>query len=76
MTTEKDNVHILDMITRLDLPPDRVLSQAEGKLTSVLVVGWDNDDDIYVASSLADGGALLWLIEKAKQQLLMAGERD
>lgn len=61
----------LGNITRLDLPTDRVLDQAKNSCSKgVIVIGWDDDGDLYFASSHADGGEVLWLIEKAKQALL------
>lgn len=57
-------------ITRLDLDPDRVLSQATGKLQGVVVVGYDKDGEFYAASSYADGGDMLWALELAKKKLL------
>ena len=66
-------VHYLNGVTRLDLPPDRVLERAVGKLTGVLVLGYDKDGDFYAASSYADGGVLLWLMEHCKHELMKAG---
>lgn len=60
-----------DFITRLDIPAERVLRKAlEADLTTVVVVGYDSDGDEYFASSAADGGDALWLIERCKKQLL------
>lgn len=64
-------VTILNTLTKLDLPATRILEAAiEEELESVLVVGWTKEKEIYTASSLADGGDILWLIEKFKQRLL------
>lgn len=63
-------VVILNCVTRLDLPPDRILDAAKGKLESVAVIGWDKDGEAYYSTSLADGGDLLWLLEKFKLALL------
>ena len=58
-------------ITTLDLPPDVVLESAKGELEGVVIIGFRKDDDgIYTASSYADGGTVLWLLEKLKLQLL------
>lgn len=57
-------------VTRLNLPPDRILEAAKGKLESVVLIGYDKDGDIYTASSLADGGTVLWLMEKLKLRLM------
>ncbi|MFN3169282.1 MAG: hypothetical protein ACE37E_01160 [Hyphomicrobiales bacterium] len=66
-----ENVIPLGNITSLDLPTDRVLDGAKGECTDgVVVMGWDDDGSLYFASSIADGGDVLWLMEKAKQALL------
>lgn len=62
-------------VTTLDLPPDRILEEAIGKLENVLVVGYDKKGNEYFASSVADGGTVLWLLERSKKALLeMADE--
>lgn len=60
----------LDIETRLNIPPDRVLKAAIGELESVLVIGFDKEGEFYGASSLADGGDLLWLMELCKRALM------
>lgn len=67
-----DNVIPLGNITRLDLPVDRVLEMAKGEVEGggVVVLGWDKDGEMYFSSSFADGGDVLWLMEKAKLALL------
>lgn len=57
-------------ITRLDLPPDRILEGAKGKLEGVVIMGWDTEGKEYFASSYADGGTVLWLAERMKKMLL------
>lgn len=64
----------LECVTRLDLPPDRVLKSALGKLKSVLVIGYDTEGTEYFASSLADGAEALWLMERSKKKLLEIGD--
>ena len=64
------NVVELGCITRLDLPPDRILNKAIGKLDAVVIVGWDKEGDFFFASSYASGPESLWLLEKAKKELL------
>lgn len=60
-------------ITKLDLPPDRILEGAVGKLDTVLILGWDKDGNEYFARSAADGGTNLWLMERCKLRLLDVG---
>jgi sugar phosphate isomerase/epimerase len=58
-------------ITRLDLPPERVLEKAkEAGLEGVVVLGYTKDGEEFAASSYADGGTVLWLLERTKARLL------
>jgi len=66
-----DTVIPLGNFTSLDLPADRVLDSAKDHVKGgVVVMGWDDGGELYFASSIADGGEVLWLLEKAKQTLL------
>lgn len=64
------NVIPLGNITYLDLPADRILECNMGKLDSVILMGYDKTGEFYFSSSLADGGEVLWLIERYKLALL------
>ena len=69
-----NNVIPLGNVTKLDLPTDRVLEQARGHCSDgVIVIGYDDDGDLYFASSIADGGDVLWLMEQCKLALLETG---
>jgi hypothetical protein len=68
------NVVYLNNVTKLDLPPDRVLEQAIGKLEDVVIVGYTKEGDEYFASSYASGPEALWLLERCKQELLAVPE--
>ena len=58
-------------ITTLDQPPDQILKAAVGKLEGVVIMGFTADgDEEYFVSSYADGGTVLWLLERLKKQLL------
>ena len=65
-----DNVILFNGITKLNLPPDRVLDGAKGKLEHVVIMGFTTDGDEYFASSQADGGDVMWLMERCKKRLL------
>jgi hypothetical protein len=65
-----DNVVILDGVTTMDIPPDRVLNGALGKLDAIILLGWDKNGEMYVASSTTDHEMTLWLIEKFRHKLL------
>ncbi len=57
-------------ITRLNLPADRILDDAKGRLDSVVIMGYDREGEEVFASSIADGGSVLWLLEQCKLKLL------
>jgi len=65
-----DNIIPLNGLTKLDLPIDRVLDAAKGELEGVILIGYDIKGDEYFASTYADGGDILWLIERLKKRLL------
>ncbi len=72
---DDDNVVPIGCITRLDIPPERVLRAAlEKGVTGVVVLGYDEDGDFYFASSKADGGDVLWLLALAQKRLLQTAE--
>lgn len=60
----------LGCLTRLDVPPDKVLTAAVGGMNQVLVLGYDKEGEEYFASSWTDRAEVLWLVERFKQQLL------
>jgi len=58
-------------ITTLDMPAEHVLRGAiERDLEGVVVLGYDKDGGEYMASSYADGGTVLWLLERCKARLM------
>lgn len=69
------NIVILPVITRLDIPVDRVINSAkESDLQEIVVIGHTKEGDLYFSSNKADGGSVLWLLESAKKELLAIGE--
>ena len=72
-----DNVVMLGNLTRLNIPTDRVLEEAKGKIKGgIILIGYDVDGEEYFASSLADGAEVLWLLERCKQELLNGAAGD
>ncbi|OYW62720.1 MAG: hypothetical protein B7Z31_00170 [Rhodobacterales bacterium 12-65-15] len=70
-----NNVIPIGCVTRLDLPVDQVLEGAKGmNLEGVVILGYFENGDQYFASTYADGGNVLWLLEMCKKQLLEVGE--
>ncbi|MCP4410172.1 MAG: hypothetical protein GY807_21005 [Gammaproteobacteria bacterium] len=67
-----NNVIQLGGVTRLNLSPDRVLKNAIGQFDDdgVVIMGYDKNGDTYFASSIANGGTVLWLLENCKKRLL------
>jgi len=57
-------------LTKLDIPIDRILDGSKGKFDSVVILGYDEAGEEYFASSIADGGEVLWLLERCKQELM------
>lgn len=57
-------------VTCLDIDPELVLEGAKGKLQGCMVIGFDHDGEFYAASSYADGGDAMWLLELCKKRLL------
>lgn len=54
----------LNCLTTLDISPDDVLNSAVGKLDQVLILGWDKDGELYVASSTSDMKLTVYLATK------------
>ena len=70
------NVITLNKITKLDIPPDRILKSAIGELKSVIISGYTHDGELWASSSVADGSHALWLVEKFKQMLMEISLED
>ena len=63
----------LETITTLDLPHEKVLDGAKGIVTGgCIVLGWDSNDEIYMASSIGNTGEMLLLLEKMKHSLIVS----
>lgn len=70
----KTKLVFLPVLTKHDIPADRCLEEALGKLEGVAIMGYDKDGKEYFASSYADGGTLLWLMERMKIRLFNMDE--
>jgi hypothetical protein len=65
----------LGVVTSLPVPSEKLLRKAiEGGVTNVVIIGYDPEGAFWFASSDADGGDVLWLLEMAKRKLLDIGE--
>lgn len=65
-----DKVTTLRCLTTLDIPADKVLEGAVGKLSDVVVAGRDEHGNAYVASSYGSVADTAWMLEHAKKFLL------
>lgn len=73
--TESNGIVIpLGNVTRLDIPADRVLEAAKGELKGCVVLGYDHEGNSYCASSLADGGEVIWLLRYCEKLLFEGAE--
>jgi len=68
---DDDNIVFLDNQTTLDIPPERVINGAlEANLKAVVIVGWDEQDNLYLATSPGSNAESIYLLELAKRGLL------
>lgn len=71
----EDNVVHWGGVTRLQSDPYQIIKRAcQAEMTSIVVIGFDKNGQEFFASSDADGGAVLWLLERAKIKLLNVPE--
>lgn len=70
------DVVILPVITSLDCPAERILSMAlQDELDKVVIMGYHKDGSEFFASSIADGGTVLWMMERSKIKLMDVATR-
>lgn len=70
LSVARPKVVNLDVVTSLNIPANRVLEAAIDKLEGVVIMGRQPDGEYYFASSIADGGTVLWMWEKLKHKLM------
>jgi hypothetical protein len=63
-------VEYLNTLTYLDIPADRVLEAAVGKLKTAVVIGYDKDDSVYIASSTGNKATIHYLAALAQKATL------
>lgn len=67
---DNDNVIILPVMTRLDIPVERVINAViKDELENIVVIG-EKGDEYFFYSSLGKPQNTLWLIEIAKRILM------
>lgn len=60
----------LGVVTTLDIPPDKILNGAMGKLSNVVVIGETEDGKDFFAASKSDAQNTVFLLEWAKHRLM------
>ncbi len=64
------NVKIFTGVTPLDFDADVILEAAMGKLKGVVIIGEFEDGAEFFSSSISSGPEIVWMIERAKLELL------
>jgi hypothetical protein len=66
-----DNVIVLDVLTTINLPPERILNAAlEADLAALVVVGYDKNGQYYFHSSIPHGSTINWLLDQCKKRII------
>lgn len=70
-----DNVIELDCDTRIDLPPDRILTAALGQIDAcAIVLGLREDGATYMAFSTGDAAQIVFMLDRAKMDIMKSFE--
>lgn len=71
MNDNLTGVTFLHGTTTMDIESSKVLSGGlRNCVKDVVLIGYDQDDELYFASAVGDVTKVLWLLEQAKKQLL------
>ncbi len=77
MADGQDNVVVLNVVTRLDIPAERVLRAAlEAGLEKVVLCGYDAEGNEYFASAIANAANAKWLLDRHALKLLQLGDGE
>lgn len=68
------NILNFDGITTLDLDADMVLQNNIGKLEGFVLMGYTTDGEEYLCTTYGDTPTILWLLERAKKQILESAD--
>lgn len=64
-------VVVLPVVTSLDAPAEQALKLALAEnLKDAVIIGYRQDGTEYFRSSIADGGTVMWMMERAKLKLI------
>jgi len=72
VVNEHPEITTLGVVTTLQMPASSILRNINDLniVDSLVVVGWDNDGDLFFAANYSDGGDAILLLELAKRKLL------
>ena len=60
----------LDVATLVDEPADQILEKAKGQgLKQCIIVGWDDEDELWMSGSTSDPGVIALLLLSAQHWL-------
>lgn len=75
MNDNDENVLFFPGETKEGFSPEMVLRGAmKADLAQTVIVGWDQDDNLFFSSSTQDAPEILWLLEKARMALFVNAE--
>lgn len=75
MSDSDENVLFFPGQTKEGFSPEMVLRGAlKADLAQVVVIGWDQDENLFFSGSTQDGPDILWLLEKARMALFVNAE--
>ena len=49
---------------------DRILENSKGQYEGLVLIGFNKDGEVIAASTYADGGTVLWLLEACKTKMM------
>lgn len=65
---------VIKLVTNGTPPAEKVLAEAQAEgLTDAVVIGWNKEGTMYLKTSYADRPNVLWLLEQARDIILMEG---
>lgn len=64
------NLRVFPGATFADHDPDVMLKLAQSHLADVVIIGYGHDGKFFFSSNLADADRILWLLERAKSDLM------
>ncbi len=65
-----NNIKLFRQATPTPDPVDEVLDCARGKLDSIIILGWDKDEDSYISHTKQKKSDILLLLEIARQNII------